>query len=200
MNKDECSTVGELFHSLLRNFCRCKGQIARISSSTDSQTDMPLLGPTRWSIPPDPFLKANFDRALFHDLSCAGIGVVIRDAAGKVVGALSERINLPPTVEDVEALACKRAIAFAIELGLHHVVFEGDSATIIKYLQADTPCMASFGIVIANSLSLASQLDSVSFIHVRRMGNAVADRFAKLATRCDSLGTDPGFQAKGGRR
>lgn len=151
-----------------------------MSSSTDSQTDIPLLGPTRWSIPPD------LDRALFHDLSCAGIGVVIRDAAGKVVGALSERINLPPTVEDVEALACKRAIAFAIELGLHHVVFEGDSATIIKYLQADTPCMASFGIVIANSLSLASQLDSVSFIHVRRMGNAVADRLAKLATRFDS--------------
>ena len=72
---------------------------------------------------------------------------------GKVVGALSERINLPPTVEDVEALACRRAIVFAIELGLHHVVFEGDSATVINHLQEDTPCLASFGNAIADSQS-----------------------------------------------
>ena len=52
-------------------------------------------------------------------MSCAGFRVVIRETIGKVVGALSERINLPTTVEDVEALAFKRAIAFAIELGLH---------------------------------------------------------------------------------
>ena len=79
--------------------------------------------------------------------------MVLRNATGKVVGALSERINLPPTVEDVEALACRRAIVSAIELGFHHVVFKRDSATVINHLQEDTPCLASFGNAIADSQS-----------------------------------------------
>ena len=36
------------------------------------------------------------------DTSHAGISVVIRDLAGEVIGALSERIALPTTVDDVE--------------------------------------------------------------------------------------------------
>lgn len=41
------------------------------------------------------------------------MGVVIRDHEGNMIEALSERIALPPSVEDVEALACRRAISFA---------------------------------------------------------------------------------------
>lgn len=92
---------------------------------------------------------------------------VIKDSTGKVVGALSERIKLPPTVEDVESLAYERVTAFAIEIGLHQAVFEGDSMTFLNNLQADSFYQASFGIVIEDSLSLASKLDSFSFSHVR---------------------------------
>ena len=67
---------------------------------------------------PSPLLKVNFDGALFMDTSHAGISAVIRDLAGKVIGALSERIALPTTVDDVEALACRRAIEFAMEKDL----------------------------------------------------------------------------------
>ena len=81
--------------------------------------------------------------------------MIIRESTGKVVGALSERIKLPPTVEDVKSLACNRVIAFEIEIGLHQAVFEGDSTTFLNYLQADSSCQASFGIVIEDSLSLA---------------------------------------------
>ena len=73
--------------------------------------------------------------ALFQDCSKAGIGVVIRDSEGLVIGALFEKIPLPPSVEDVEALACRRGIIFAIELGLQEVVVEGDSEVLIKKLK-----------------------------------------------------------------
>ena len=46
-----------------------------------------------------------------------------------------KRITLPPTVDDVEALECRRAISFALEIGLQNVVFEGDSNTVISYLK-----------------------------------------------------------------
>lgn len=63
----------------------------------------PTIGYTCWFPPPAPLLKVNFDGVLFMDTSQAGIGVVIRDSAGKVIGALSDRIVLPTTVDDVEA-------------------------------------------------------------------------------------------------
>lgn len=86
------------------------------------QIDQPLVALTvehsRWFPAPAPLLKVNFDGALFMDSFKEGIDVVIRDSTGKVIGALSERIVLPTTVDDVEALACKRAIEFALEKGL----------------------------------------------------------------------------------
>ncbi|XP_075645363.1 uncharacterized protein LOC142616385 [Castanea sativa] len=90
-------------------------------------------------------------------------------------------INLPSSVEELEALACQRAISFAIEVGLHDVIFEGDSRTIYNLLTSNVPCLAPFGHIIDDSRILASNLRNASFSHVKRDGNAVADKLAKLA-------------------
>ena len=36
----------------------------------------------------------------------AGTRIVICDSKGEVIAAFSEKIPLPPTVEDIEVLAC----------------------------------------------------------------------------------------------
>ena len=112
--------------------------------------------------------------------SYAGINVVIWDSTEKVMGSVSERIELPPTVEDVEALASRKAIAFALENGLYQGMFEGDSATVPNCIQAGSPCLASFGNVIEDSITLSSQLCDCSVSHVRRKGNVVGNKLAKL--------------------
>ena len=48
--------------------------------------------------------------------------MVIRDESGKVVGVLSERIPPPHTVDVAEALACRKAVSFAKELGIKFVI------------------------------------------------------------------------------
>ena len=53
--------------------------------------------------------KANFDGVVFNNSHSAGVGVIIRDRNGKVIAAMSERIPLPSTVLEVEAMACRRA-------------------------------------------------------------------------------------------
>ena len=88
---------------------------------------------------------------------------------------------MPSSVEELEALACQRAISFAIEIGLQDVVFEGDSRTIYSHLTSDVPCMTPFGHLIDDSRILASTLRNASFTHVKRDGNVVADKLAKLA-------------------
>ncbi|KAK7816272.1 hypothetical protein CFP56_000560 [Quercus suber] len=47
-----------------------------------------------------------------------GIGVVVRDYNGNVIGALSQKIALPQSIEHAKALAASWAVAFAKELGL----------------------------------------------------------------------------------
>nr|XP_023887877.1 uncharacterized protein LOC112000001 [Quercus suber] len=122
-----------------------------------------------------------FDGATFLDIAAAGLGVVVRDSKGLVIAALSERIHLPPTMVALEALACRRSILFAIELGLQDVVFEGDSEVIFKLLTAEQPCMSAFGHIIEDSRSLAARLRLASFTHTKRQGNNVANKPAKLA-------------------
>ena len=85
----------------------------------------------------------------------AGIGVVIRNPNGHVIGALSDRIFLPATVDEVEALACRKAISFALDLGVENVVLEGDSNIIIQALNADSICASSFGHIIEDIRVLA---------------------------------------------
>ena len=85
----------------------------------------------RWIPPiPDQF-KINFDGAVFSDLDAVGLGVVVRDSRGKVLGVVAERIPIPNSPAIVEALACRRAMIFARELSLPDAIFEGDAELII---------------------------------------------------------------------
>ncbi|XP_065620451.1 serine/threonine protein phosphatase 2A 55 kDa regulatory subunit B alpha isoform-like [Quercus suber] len=67
--------------------------------------------------------------ATFRSTNTAGIGVIVRDCAGEVIGALSLPIPMPQSVAAAEALACRRAVMFAAEIGLTRVVIEGDSCS-----------------------------------------------------------------------
>ena len=138
-------------------------------------------GPTHWSPSQRTQSIVNYDGALFHDTKQAGIGVVVRNSGGTIQGALSDRCCLPMTVDEVEALACRLAVHNAIQLGLEEAVFEGDSETITKALNSASPCLSSFGHIIDDVKSLALNFVSVSFIHVKRQGNAVANKLAKAA-------------------
>ena len=87
-----------------------------------------------WCPPPYARFKANFDSVVFQSSNEAGIRVVIHDHRGEIIGSLSLCIPLPPTITEVEALACRRAVLFAKELCLHEVLFEGDSQIVINAL------------------------------------------------------------------
>ena len=117
----------------------------------------------------------------FQDSVSAGLGVVVRDSYGRVIAGLSERITLPPTVEDLKALDSKNIVSFAIDLDLRDVVFEGDSEVIFKHLSSDQPSMAAFGHIVEDARSLAVMLRRFSFSHLKHKGNMVADKLTKQA-------------------
>ncbi|XP_023879479.1 uncharacterized protein LOC111991894 [Quercus suber] len=91
-------------------------------------------------------------------------------------------IPLSSSVADMEALACLRAVQFAAELELQCVIFEGDSATIISAISQGTSLQSSFGNIVDDIQYLLPSFSSVTFSHVNRPGNIVADALAKKAS------------------
>ena len=71
---------------------------------------------TCWRPPDKSCFKVNFDGALFCQEHRAGIGVVIRNEEGAVITSLSQQIHLPSTVLEVETMATRRALEFAMEI------------------------------------------------------------------------------------
>ena len=134
----------------------------------------------RWKPPDLGFFKVNFDGALFLGQRCAGLGVVIRDLAGLVIAALSEKVRLPGSVDVVGALAARRAISFAKELSLHHLVVEGDLLRVIQAITDTRPVKTLYGHVI-DEIRILSSLVNCSFLHVNRKGNKLAHALARRA-------------------
>ena len=98
-----------------------------------------------------------------------------------MIAALSERVPLPPSVDDLEAMDWRRLVTFAIEIGLQDVIFEGDSKVVYEHLSATSSSMASFGHITDETQVLSSNMLFASFSHVKYSGNAVADKLAQLA-------------------
>ena len=94
--------------------------------------------PQQWQPPDENKFKVNFDVAVFKSCNQAGLGVIVRDWRGEAIGALSTSVPAAQTVVELEALACCRAVLFAVELGLQDVVFEGDSLQVIQALNLDS--------------------------------------------------------------
>ena len=159
----------------------------------DAHDDAPVIVRNsvqpKWSVPTLPRYKANFDGALFKSTNSAGLGVVIRDTNSVVIrdtnsvviGALSARVPLPQSVAMVEALACRRAVQFAVEIGLHDVIFEGDAAVVINAISKGLANQSLYGHLVDDILGLASHLRFSEFCFVPRSCNAVADALAKRA-------------------
>ncbi|XP_075667271.1 uncharacterized protein LOC142636863 [Castanea sativa] len=134
-----------------------------------------------WKPPDAAFVKANFDGAIFKDLKAAGIGVAVRNEHGEVVAALVEQIPSPDSVFTLETLVARCAALFVRELRLRNVVFEGDLESSIHAISNRLLLHSPCGHIIQDILLFAISLQSFSFSHVCRQGNALADALAKRA-------------------
>ena len=79
----------------------------------------------------------------------------------------------------MEALACRKAVEFATEIGLQRVIFEGDSAMVINGLNQGSAGLSTYGLVIEDILCQAMVFQSSVFNHACHSCNWVADALAK---------------------
>ncbi|XP_042944638.1 uncharacterized protein LOC122278523 [Carya illinoinensis] len=90
--------------------------------------------PQTWKKTPEGNYKLNWDASLNTTKGLVGIGAIIRDSCGRVLGTLRARreIILSPYAAEAYALM---AILFCKESGINEILLEGDSLQVVKKLK-----------------------------------------------------------------
>ena len=106
---------------------------------------------------------------------------MVQDNEGLVIAAMATCVPQFLQAIEIEALAANKALEFAQEMGLFDVVLEGDSSLVMASLNSKDPGLASYGLLLQDTLSLSSVFSKLSYSHTKREGNAVAHNLAQLA-------------------
>ena len=81
------------------------------------------LVPLNHGAPPQiGWYKVNIDGAVFKDIGHCGIGLVVRNDKGLIMGALCKNFPYPLGALEVEAKAAKVGVIFGWELGLREII------------------------------------------------------------------------------
>lgn len=92
------------------------------------------------------------DEATFKDPHCYGIGVVIRNDSGQIMGAMTKKLHLPLGALEVEAKVAEEGTILARELGLGEVVVEGDYMRVMPALSGVNQPPSSIQKVVESSI------------------------------------------------
>ncbi|KAL5741815.1 hypothetical protein ACOSP7_028547 [Xanthoceras sorbifolium] len=96
------------------------------------------------------------------------------------MAALVEPFDLRVSVLVAEAMAIRRGIQFAVELGFSSVGIESDSSSLISLIINKDPPLSDVGLVVSDIIQLVSSL-SISFINfVPRSCNGVAHAITRF--------------------
>ena len=111
---------------------------------------------TRWRPPTQGMVKINCDGATFRDQKKSGIGVVIRDNNGMVLGSMSKQLPQLYSALEVEAMAASTTLLFASQLSFHRAVLESDSLTLATTLRNNSTFLSPDGLLMEDIKFYAS--------------------------------------------
>ena len=159
--------------------------LAEYNCANSSSVQIQRSQIVRWSPPPPARYKMNLDGAVFKAQKVVGIGVLIRDAQGRVVVALSQKLNAPLGALEVEAKAVEVALQFARDVGISNFIMEGDSLIVYNALCGHSFPPSLVATIISGAIGFCGLFHRVEFSHICRQGNKPAHILAKHAKGID---------------
>ena len=128
----------------------------------------------RWMPPPANLVKINFDGAVFSKENYSGVGVVIRDENGQVLGSCTKHLPQAYSAMEVKAMAAAT--------GVTQIILEGDSLAVIKALREGEQLLSPIGLLLVDVRMLSQSFQKLFYSHSKREGNSVAYSVARYAS------------------
>ena len=148
----------------------------------NSREKLPVvLRSQAWMAPREGWYKANVDGAVFKEYSSCGIGVVIRNDQGQIMGAMSKKLNIPLGAVEVEAKAFEEGLLLAGDLGLKKIILEGDAQIVTNALLGKCLPPSSIQMLIYGASRWKQWVPDWEVSFVRRSGNWAAHVLAQNA-------------------
>ncbi|XP_059445374.1 uncharacterized protein LOC132177155 [Corylus avellana] len=139
--------------------------------------------PTRWKAPENGWVKVNWDIALDKANGRIGVGVIVRNEAGRVIAAKgSTRLGLLDATA-AEALGAFMAVCLCKDLRLTQIYLEGDAKTVVDAVTAGERSSRNFGQLIDDIREMLALFPNWRIGHIRRGGNNAAHVLAKEAMK-----------------
>lgn len=122
----------------------------------------------------------------------AGIGVVLRDERGEVLGEIARGIGIA-TNNVAEYTALIEGLKLAADLGATHVDVHMDSELVVAQVKGDWKIKSdSLRPLAVEARRLLERFEGFELVHVPRAHNADADRLANQGMDAAALDSEPG--------
>ncbi|XP_039040629.1 uncharacterized protein LOC120178942 [Hibiscus syriacus] len=135
---------------------------------------------TPWLPPPTGFIKLNVDAAISCDWEKSGLGGLMRDHSGAILGSFQEPNGFgPPTLKELKAI--QRGISFFTSvLGRvkDRLIIESDSRVAVDWINKVVSCPAVYGFIVRDIVECLKTVGGV-VRWIARTTNMDADALAK---------------------
>ncbi|XP_004305977.1 PREDICTED: uncharacterized protein LOC101292043 [Fragaria vesca subsp. vesca] len=128
----------------------------------------------KWTPPPLGVVKINFYGSVLQQSFGAVVGFVLRDDVGCPI-VFDARCIGKANVHVTEATALRDGLLKAKEMNVKNVVVEGDSSLVINCVNMKFKCPWKLIQIIQDIIMIATFFDHISFHHVLREVNFVAN-------------------------
>ncbi|KAL5570777.1 hypothetical protein UlMin_020374 [Ulmus minor] len=140
-----------------------------------------------WQPPKVGFVKVNSDAAWCSNKKKFGLGSIIRDYSGKVLGSLAMSISSSVSVAVAESWALEKGASLAKQMGFSAVILESDCLGVTKALDTKTLHDSDISYVFDSIYEICNGFDMYNFSYIPRTGNQVAHSLARLALSLENI-------------
>ena len=107
--------------------------------------------------------------------------MIIQNSDGEVMVGMVAKGEYVHNSDDVEALACRKSLKFAIETGFQNMLIEGNYSNVMRAILSTIPNSSFFGHIVDDIRYFILGRQSIGFSCVKREGNMVAHSLARFA-------------------
>ncbi|XP_061993511.1 uncharacterized protein LOC133711397 [Rosa rugosa] len=142
-------------------------------------------GNSQWTPPSPGWLKANCVGIYDASSHSGGIGVVLKDSSGSIVGGVCSKVRWVSNLPTVEVSACRAACNLVDRFGLAPVAFESNCQHVVTTINSQGVNTSLLGRVYEDIFTMLGSLHGSYFSYISRTANKVANMMARFALGSD---------------